>query len=81
MNKLRDAIAQNNIVSAILFVNTIATIFTVFNPKMVDKLFELYLGTTVGLYGYIQQQSATPSRSNIESSGKGSSDDSESSSH
>ncbi len=55
MDALRTKLTQNSVVATILFINLLATAFTTFDPKMADKLFELYIGSTIGLYGYANQ--------------------------
>jgi hypothetical protein len=73
MNALRTKLNQNSVVATILFINVLATAYTTFNDKMADKLFELYIGSTFGLYGYANQSkrsiassesNASPSPSN-----------------
>ena len=53
------SISRNSIIIAILSIDLIATIFACYNPNMQDKLFELYLGSTAGLYGYVHQESGS----------------------
>jgi hypothetical protein len=55
LNRVRELLTQNSVVAAIVLINLIATGVAAINPKVADRLFEIYLGSTVGLYGYLQQ--------------------------
>jgi hypothetical protein len=57
MDSLQLKITEHSVVVVILILNAIATVYAAFNPKMADKLFDLYTGSTIGLYGYAQQSS------------------------
>lgn len=45
------------VLSVILGVNIVATLYTVHKPEREDKLFELYFASVAGLYGFATQQS------------------------
>lgn len=53
--KLPPQSTENSIVATVLFVNLLATGASIIHPKIQDNLFEIYLGSITGLYGYVIQ--------------------------